>query len=855
MNILSASYTNIWPFTDQTVSIDFRNGSHLIQAPIGSGKSFLFFDGPLFGLYKYRNRPILNKQSKKGSVQVLFEADEQFRLVERSLTPTKKWGESIKTKLWSVENIPLDKGGKEELVTTGGFATETTSQDNPLILNLEGKKLTDTLPIHTLSAVEFTSSSEGEQAILDLLPPREVTLSINFLMQESVSVFELTPTERVQVFKHLFWLLGIDDAKDKINDRRKELQTMINVKGDLTDQNKKLQTLLGSIQRTYKDVHSYIDTKRTSPLISGEWRSLRVSPGGKGEGELVNEGNLNRNTIPESPFFSDLLLMWDQVSNATLEDFSLDANDYTWIPSLIISTQENISLLTKLQWERTQIEAQLQQITRTHLTTTQDHSQLIKNIQAIESSMQSKGPEDRSTIDNTSNTDEIQRQRTARIQEIENLEKSIPREAFEEYWSPLKSSSQLDELISWLLHQGKTIKQKKENSTLRLEQLTKQQQDHRIRLEEIQKQMTTLQTSYEQQHRFHCDKIEWSCPYIDLINTSASNALTKQKDHLQWQKQKIEQQIQTSASEDQKKQLVTQQAALQKQIEDLKSFLTQIDRKNLQTVSQQIKEKHEQKKKLDQQREAHLEQEKRFQSQKEELIKLKEQEKQLVKQLAEQKSQLQLIEKNLTQKKVETHPERIATLTSHKQHLEKMHHSCQSLSTLLTEVTEQRIQIKTLKEKLLIVKDLYQIFSKELMTVVLQDFLPTLQEVLNSYLSQIVDYQIKFLTPTSAEESWASQLELDIQIIDEKWTRSVKSLSWWQKTVLKLVWMLWVATIFKSKFLLLDETINNLDVHTISQVADVLKDFVTSQQIKFYVVTHSPQIQEMDIWESVVRVG
>lgn len=53
---------------------------------------------------------------------------------------------------------------------------------------------------------------------------------------------------------------------------------------------------------------------------------------------------------------------------------------------------------------------------------------------------------------------------------------------------------------------------------------------------------------------------------------------------------------------------------------------------------------------------------------------------------------------------------------------------------------------------------------------------------------------------------------------------------------------------------MLDETINNLDTHTISQVAEVLEEFVTLQDIKFYVVTHSLQIQEMDIWSSVVHI-
>jgi DNA repair exonuclease SbcCD ATPase subunit len=137
-----------------------------------------------------------------------------------------------------------------------------------------------------------------------------------------------------------------------------------------------------------------------------------------------------------------------------------------------------------------------------------------------------------------------------------------------------------------------------------------------------------------------------------------------------------------------------------------------------------------------------------------------------------------------------------------------------------------------------------------LMIVVLQDFLPALQEILNSYLAQIVWYEVRFLQP---ENEW-DQLELDIEIHDEKWSRSVKSLSWGQRTILKLVWMLSVSTLFRSSFLLLDETINNLDTATISQVADVLQEFITSQDITFYVVTHSPQIQQMDIRDSVIKL-
>lgn len=52
----------------------------------------------------------------------------------------------------------------------------------------------------------------------------------------------------------------------------------------------------------------------------------------------------------------------------------------------------------------------------------------------------------------------------------------------------------------------------------------------------------------------------------------------------------------------------------------------------------------------------------------------------------------------------------------------------------------------------------------------------------------------------------------------------------------------------------LDETINNLDYDTIGRVSDFLQDFVKSNDMKFYVVTHSKQIQDMDIWDGEIQI-
>jgi len=63
----------------------------------------------------------------------------------------------------------------------------------------------------------------------DFLPPREVALSIYFLMQDAPNVFELQAAQRVEVFKHLFGLIGIDHAKDRIRDERKKTQMKQNI--------------------------------------------------------------------------------------------------------------------------------------------------------------------------------------------------------------------------------------------------------------------------------------------------------------------------------------------------------------------------------------------------------------------------------------------------------------------------------------------------------------------------------------------------------------------------------------------------------------------------------------------------
>ena len=89
------------------MSIFFEQGKFLVKAPIGAGKSFLFFDGPIYGLYKYAGRTMLNITSKEGFIKLLFEVDGQHYLIIRNL---KKWRvkESCTTTLYTIPSKELD---------------------------------------------------------------------------------------------------------------------------------------------------------------------------------------------------------------------------------------------------------------------------------------------------------------------------------------------------------------------------------------------------------------------------------------------------------------------------------------------------------------------------------------------------------------------------------------------------------------------------------------------------------------------------------------------------------------------------------------------------------------------------
>ncbi|MBR4567437.1 hypothetical protein IKO18_03230 [bacterium] len=67
---------------------------------------------------------------------------------------------------------------------------------------------------------------------------------------------------------------------------------------------------------------------------------------------------------------------------------------------------------------------------------------------------------------------------------------------------------------------------------------------------------------------------------------------------------------------------------------------------------------------------------------------------------------------------------------------------------------------------------LYSILSKELLLFILESYLPVLTEIINTYLAQVVDYEISIKLKENTDK-----LELETKVLDSKGEREIKSLS------------------------------------------------------------------------------
>lgn len=658
-----------------------------------------------------------------------------------------------------------------------------------------------------LTEIESSSQRELEEMIKALLPPRELFLSVHLMMQDADHVFELPAGQRVTIFKHLFGLLWIDDAKEVLNDRRRTLQAKI---AFLEEKNTAESTMKHSLQSLYATKDRLI--QQAIPAL-----------------------NESRQAVMEQPLFADsnlidteqIAIQWFQV-----EDKTIDAID-----ALEVAVQDYREVLLKRAGSREAREKQRSELN-------QQYTQLVQKKQTIGEEISKQ--ERLLAADKDDAYETVQKE----IQQLEQQKSTLQQydlSVFATQWVSIDSLHSARKQISDRINEGKQLatqqdakKTMRDQAEKQLETLIEQQQHIDTQLQQSQQNLT-------QQSTFACDKIDGPCPYIDVINKAALRTIQEQV--ARWEQQHQQNKAAIHQQQQKLKELEEQCVDLEKQKQTVAHKLKAVERKqiektiaDLQTLQNQIDQKTravaQHKQRYDQQQQA-----------REALTRLQTQQESLEQQVTESKHRLEQLNQEQQQQET-TETVSLDIVKTYHELVKALAQQAQKLQEVVRTYQAQQQEKFTLSQELNKVKELYQIFAKELLVVVLQDFLPQLEEVINAYLAQVVEYQIRFLSPKTVDDA----IELDVEVHDDLGVRSVTSLSGGQRAVLKICWILAVSSLFRSKLLFLDETITSLDPDAVSRVAEMIHTFVRAHAMKFYVVTHAERIQEMTVRDRVVEL-
>lgn len=844
MDLIAISYQNIWPFKDKLISVFFDNWKYLIKAPIGTGKSFLFFDGPIYGLYKYSARNILNTNSNEWFVKLIWEFEWEKYLLVRNLKKGKS-KDTCQSKLFKIDWLDTAEVSK--------------NLENQIIIeDLDIQQyLIDKLTIN-IEEIKFKNETDLQLHLNSFLEPREVFLSTVFLMQDNDNIFEMLPIDRLKVLKNVFGLLGIDEAKEKIMEKKREIVAQIKANEDSSKYDWKLRNL----------IEGYLQWFITLEKFGLEWIDISQYKEFVDDMDMIKE-KINANEFEISNFPVELNQILDKKIEIAKNEYNKILNQKE---NLIKNKEEIQTQERSLNKEKIEIinnsktfeekikildETKLNELKKNKIKIHSDMewiNEKVKkiNVEDLRFRQQNLTPEWQMEIGIWDN---------ANIADYYSLVQDLVGK-----WTLYKAQK------DWLNAEIQNIEIMKIKEIDRINNEIKNLEDKKnMRNEELKKLEQSIQIfekNMQEQEVFECEKIWTNCPFIKVINKKTFDNLQEQKNKLYQEKELLENKIKdenieikikdsrnkiqdlekvSKSSDDKLKEI----KEMQDKIDWIKNFLNKIDYKEIWKIYKEYQDLDKNLKTIDREisnLEAELDklQEYKIEVEKNKIrienIDAKIQVESI--KLKDSTQELEKISSQIDKSNFENVKE-IENINT------KMKENIRDITSLLEEFKKGKIYIKKLQEEEKILNNLYQIFSKELLLIVLQDSLPILNDIINSFLSQVVNYQINF----DLNKSDSDKLELDIKILDDKWTRDVKSLSWGQRIILKLVRMLAISSYIRSPILFLDETINNLDQDTVWKVADMLEDFVKSRNMKFFVVTHSQQIQDMKIWDETLDIG
>ncbi len=801
MNIIACSYTNLGPFANKTISLVVHPWAAMIIAPVGTGKSMLFFDWPVYGLYKYGTRDVLNNACDTGSISMLIEINNEYWLIRRQLKASKT--RSIST--------------TSSLARYHGDVSSIYNQ-YPEILYADRDIIAELDPI-SIDEIVFKNETDLQKNLEEFLPARDVFMNRDMLMQESSNIFDLTQTERITVFKHLFGLLDIDSAKDRLWEEKTKLKYLLQVKKDTSSLSTKLTGLIAQLKQ--------------------QWNMMTRS-------DYYEKSDLDK-----------WLSQW-------LDDSSLLGTDIAFDTLLPIDRVRSSALDQALEWHKNNYHTVVAQLSQAKI---QEVEFVTRNSQLAAEFVQiTKELEQIAGVIQTYNGEQLQELKSDKlllIQQINEIEFGIDYDVFDEQ---VEDMVQAYEYVTKLTQQGKELQLQIAHIDTQIKALqdtealqTANQKSQIVALDEQLSQLGHQIVLKEEKlwiaSRFYCVKIDADCPFISQINDGVIASHTRELDQIKSQYDTIlttRNSLPVHSVTDYPahlQRLNGQKESLQSQITKLRELLIKIWFKQiteqypiyqqlqlkLKTVDGQIVQFEHKLAELDQLRlkEQMLQiQLSQWQVQETELQTKNEELKILIEQLVAQEQKLKGQYEQI--KVIETWTQQVTELISR-------------INDLIHEYKTSQLEIVTLETRAKRVDELYTIVSKELTVIVLQEYLPVLSDIINNQLSKVVNYQLEF----TVNAGWD---KLEIMIKDEYGSREVKSLSGWQRAVLRLCWILAIALWSGNKFLFLDETINHLDKEMVSKAAELIEEFVQWNKVTLYAITHSDQIQELDIWDYVVRV-
>lgn len=848
IDLIAAYYENIWPFKDKCCSLIFDKWKYLIKAPIGSGKSFLFFDAPRYALYKDSSRNMLNLQSKTWEISLIFEVDWIYYLVKRGLKHTSAGNDSCMSLLYSINyngedllNDIKNLSWNNEILQWWENIVEKFESQNGKLRNLEN--------------ISFKNETDLQTTLEDLLSQKEVFLSTVFLLQDADNIFEMRPADRLIVLKNVFNLLWIDDAKEKVQEKKKEVWY-------------KLKALMD---------HSLQDSKLRANLKS-LWSNIK---------SLKEDDELNVILSVNDEFFMNIEWFFDQIS---LNDFSLVWLDY--------SPFEKTENLIKAKMDAViKLDAQLSEFQNQVSALNQQKSQILKDIQETKGNISDL----QSRIENidAKKWNELKEKKMELYQKWDDLNSNANYSDFSgfiEFWNKsavnddsfeslempkdLKSAYDILQIAknAWislrsLIESAKTklenielnAKRWDENHDREVEKMRelKSRKEDEIKLQ--QTRIEELDKMRAENSDFDCPDLCKKCPHINAINK-------QQYEQYSQQKEKLNQILQTMKSEYEKqdfdnkiKKLENQKNPewddekkdLEKKIKEqtdfsstLREYLMKLEFSKWETAYKQWDWIQKELQSIDKQLFQFEEESKKLEKYQQDKVAAETSLKHLGKSLEEQDKQIEELNTKIQWVNAEKEKSNSSKLQQQQNEIKQIFQIISLIEQLIKDNVENKNLSKKLQEDEKKLGRLYSILSKEIVFIALENRLPVLSEVINNYLSQCVDYTLKMQIDENSDK-----LEFNVSVIDEKWEREVKSLSGGQRTVLKLVWMLAVSSYLRTPLLFLDETINNLDADTVWRVSEMINNFVKQRTMKFYTVTHNKEIQDMQIWDDVIEVN